>query len=113
MASSEVFYAPSVAVVNCCKKDELVQTADHYGIMVAKKNRKEEIRRELFEQGVLQEEELGAAAVESAPMPLSVTMVVQMVGRIFEQQKELLVIQFEQENLHLKVDRDKNLSRKE
>lgn len=35
---------PTVAFANGCKKDQLVQIADHYGIAVAEKKCKEEIR---------------------------------------------------------------------
>ncbi|KAI9535880.1 hypothetical protein NQZ68_039245 [Dissostichus eleginoides] len=49
----------------------------------------------LFEQGVLQKSESGAAGV--------VPVVVQTAGLMFEQQKELLAMQFEQEKLQLEL----------
>lgn len=89
--------------INGCEKDQLVEMADHYGIVVAAKNRKEEIRKavllSLFERGVLHKSELDAAAAVPAKMPVSVPAVVQTAGLTFEQQKELLALQFEQEML--------------
>ncbi|KAI9548321.1 hypothetical protein NQZ68_010541 [Dissostichus eleginoides] len=51
----------------------------------------------LFEQGVLQKSEFGAAGV--------VPVVVQTAGLTVEQQRELLAMQFEQEKLRLEEDR--------
>ncbi|KAI9538397.1 hypothetical protein NQZ68_014141 [Dissostichus eleginoides] len=63
--------------------------------------RKDEIKAvivsSLFEQGVLQKSEFGAAGV--------VPVVVQTAGLMFGQQKELLAMQFEQEKLRLEEDR--------
>ncbi|KAI9535310.1 hypothetical protein NQZ68_002864 [Dissostichus eleginoides] len=51
----------------------------------------------LFEQGVLQKSEFGVAGV--------VPVVVQTAGLTFEQQKELLAMQFEQEKLVLRLEK--------
>ena len=51
----------------------------------------------LFEQGVLQKSESGATGV--------VPVVVQTAGLTFEQQKELLAMQFEQEKLELRLEK--------
>ncbi|KAI9536171.1 hypothetical protein NQZ68_036269 [Dissostichus eleginoides] len=53
----------------------------------------------LFEQGVLQKSEFGAAGV--------VPVVVQTAGLTFEQQKELLAMQFEQDRLQLRLEEDR------
>ncbi|KAI9537666.1 hypothetical protein NQZ68_022327 [Dissostichus eleginoides] len=86
---------------NDCKKAQLVDIAEHYKIAVVGSKRKDEIKTvivsSLFEQGVLQKSEFGAAGV--------VPVVVQTAGLTFEQQKELLAMQFEQEKLRLEEDK--------
>ena len=63
-----------LAFVNDCEKDQLVQIADCYGIIVAEKKRKNEITvwlnavlSSLFEQDVLQKNEFlsGHSCVDS------------------------------------------------
>lgn len=95
MASfSELFKIPTVGFVNTCKKEELLEIADHYSIVVAGKSRKAEIQKtilkSLFDQGVLPEGE-----VKQVPVPISV----QTTNLTFKQQKELLLLQYEQERL--------------
>ncbi|KAI9538348.1 hypothetical protein NQZ68_016390, partial [Dissostichus eleginoides] len=67
----------------------------------SRSKRKDEIKAvivsSLFEQGVLQKSEFGVAGV--------VPVVVQTAGLTFEQQKELLAMQFEQEKLRLEEER--------
>ncbi|KAI9536021.1 hypothetical protein NQZ68_038082 [Dissostichus eleginoides] len=102
MASLSAFVdAPSVSFLDDCKKAQLVEIAEHYKIAVVGSKRKDEIKAvivsSLFEQGVLQKSEFGVAGV--------VPVVVQTAGLTFEQQKELLAMQFEQEKLRLEEDR--------
>ncbi|KAI9533265.1 hypothetical protein NQZ68_025659 [Dissostichus eleginoides] len=99
MASLSAFVdAPSVSFLDDCKKAQLVDIAEHYKIAVVGSKRKDEIKAVIvssfFEQGVLQKSEFGAAGV--------VPVVVQTAGLTFEQQKELLAMQFEQEKLELR-----------
>ncbi|KAI9534216.1 hypothetical protein NQZ68_014512 [Dissostichus eleginoides] len=68
MASLSGFVdAPSVSFLDDCKKAQLVETAEHYKIAVVGSKRKDEIKTvivsSLFEQGVLQKSEFGAAGV--------------------------------------------------
>ncbi|KAI9538905.1 hypothetical protein NQZ68_008982 [Dissostichus eleginoides] len=102
MASLSAFVdAPSVSFLDDCKKAQLVDIAEHYKIAVVGSKRKDEIKAvivsSLFEQGVLQKSEFGVAGV--------VPVVVQTASLTFEQQKELLAMQFEQEKLRLEEDR--------
>ncbi|KAI9527350.1 hypothetical protein NQZ68_031488 [Dissostichus eleginoides] len=82
-------------------KAQLVDIAEHYKIAVVGSKQKDEIKAvivsSLFEKGVLQKSEFGAAGV--------VPVVVQTAGLTFGQQKELLAMQFEQEKLRLEEDR--------
>lgn len=75
----------------------MVDIAEHYKIAVVGSKRKDEIKAvivsSLFEQGVLQKSEFGAAGV----MPV----VVQTAGFTFEQQKELLAMQFRMQEMQL------------
>lgn len=110
MASlSEFLKSPTVAFVNGCKKDQLTAIADHYDIVVGK-GRKDEIRRTvldaLFDQGVLHKGE-----TEAGPDPLlfSVPAGLKAGNLTFEQQKELLVLQFEQEKLRRQMEIDEKL----
>ncbi|KAI9525923.1 hypothetical protein NQZ68_002471 [Dissostichus eleginoides] len=84
-----------------CKKAQLVDIAEHYKIAVVGSKRKDEIKAvivsSLFEQGVLQKSGFGAAGV--------VPVVVQTAGLTFEQQKELLAMQFEQEKLRFEQEK--------
>ncbi|KAI9517248.1 hypothetical protein NQZ68_008507 [Dissostichus eleginoides] len=100
MASLSAFVdAPSVSFLDDHKKAQLVDIAEHYKIAVVGSKRKDEIKAvivsSLFEQGVLQKSEFGAAGV--------VPVVVQTAGLTFEQQKELLAMQFEQDGLQLEL----------
>ncbi|KAI9522742.1 hypothetical protein NQZ68_033840 [Dissostichus eleginoides] len=99
MALSAFVDAPSVSFLDDCKKAQLVDIAEHYKIAVVGSKRKDEIKAvivsSLFEQGVLQKSEFGVAGV--------VPVVVQTAGLTFEQQKELLAMQFEQEKLRLEL----------
>ncbi|KAI9535308.1 hypothetical protein NQZ68_002862 [Dissostichus eleginoides] len=104
MASLSVFVdAPSVSFLDDCKKAQLVDIAGHYKIAVVGSKRKDEIKAvivsSLFEQGVLQKSEFGVAGV--------VPVVVQTAGLTFEQQKELLAMQFEQEKLELRLEQER------
>ncbi|KAI9514952.1 hypothetical protein NQZ68_028904 [Dissostichus eleginoides] len=104
MASLSAFMdAPSVSFLDDCKKAQLVDIAEHYKIAVVGSKRKNEIKAvivsSLFEQGVLQKSEFGAAGVGP--------VVVQTAGLTFEQQKELLAMQFEQEKLQLRFEQEK------
>ncbi|KAI9535605.1 hypothetical protein NQZ68_003159 [Dissostichus eleginoides] len=100
MASLSAFVdAPSVSLLDDCKKAQLVEIAEHYKIAIVGSNQKDEIKAvivsSLFEQGVLQKSESGAAGV--------VPVVVQTAGLTFEQQKVLLAMQFEQKKLQLEL----------
>ncbi|KAI9536307.1 hypothetical protein NQZ68_034864 [Dissostichus eleginoides] len=102
MASLSAFVdAPSVSFLDDCKKAQLVDIAEQYKIAVVGSKRKDEIKAvivsSLFEQGVLQKSEFGAAGV--------VPVVVQTAGLTFGQQKELLAMQFEQEKLRFEQEK--------
>ena len=91
--------APSVSFLDNCQKAQLVEIAEHYDIAVVGSKRKHDIKTvivsSLFEQGVLQKSESGAAGF--------VPVVVQTAGLTFEQQKELLAMQFDQQKLQLEM----------
>lgn len=100
MASvSEFFETPTLAFINKSKKAQLLEIIDHYGIVVEGKNPKDELREavlvSLFEGGILHKAELG---VESQPT-LAAPAVAPPTGLTFEQQKELLALQFDLEKL--------------
>ena len=102
MASLSAFVdAPSVSFLDDCQKAQLVEIAEHYNIAVVGSKRKDEIKAvivsSLSEQGVLQKSESGAAGV---------VPVVQTAGLRFEQQKELLAMQFNQ-TLELRIEQEK------
>ncbi|KAL7391567.1 hypothetical protein ABVT39_011203 [Epinephelus coioides] len=87
-----------------CTKEQLLNIAEHYGVVVAGSKRKDDIKETvlsyLFDQGILQKSELGAAEAESVAAQGSVLAGVQ-AGLSFEQQKELLAMQLQQEQLRL------------
>ncbi len=78
--------------------------ADHFGVTVAEKLHKDELRNvglsSLFDQGVLQGGEKGVCEAQLGPSPGSLTAAPHTAGLTFEQQKELLTSQFEQDKLH-------------
>ncbi|XP_034054293.1 uncharacterized protein LOC117534224 isoform X2 [Gymnodraco acuticeps] len=100
MASLSAFVdAPSVSFLDGCQKAQLIEIAEHYEIAVVGSKRKHDIKAvivsSLFERGVLQKSESGVAGVGP--------VVVQTAGLTFEQQKELLAMQFNQERLQLEM----------
>ena len=102
MASlSEFVKSPTVAFVNSCKKDQLLSIASHYGIDVPGKCHKEELKgvvlSYLFDQGVLHKSEV---EMELAPESESAPAVMEVAGFTFEQRKELLLLQYEQERMN-------------
>lgn len=76
---------------------------DYSGITVAEKLRKDELQTvvlsSLFDQGVLQGSEKGVREAQLGPSPGSWTAAPHTAGLTFEQQKELLTLQFEQDKL--------------
>ncbi|XP_034062115.1 uncharacterized protein LOC117539871 [Gymnodraco acuticeps] len=100
MASLSAFVdAPSVSFLDGCQKAQLIEISEHYEIAVVGSKRKDDIKAvivsSLFERGVLQKSESGVAGVGP--------VVVQTAGLTFEQQKELLAMQFNQERLQLEM----------
>lgn len=97
--------------VKSCKKDQLIEIANHYGIAVAENCHKEELVKtilpSLFDRRVLHKGELGWNPHPS--MLVSAPAAMQTAGLTFEQQKELLVLQFEQEELCKCLDRVEKL----
>jgi len=97
MASvSEFFDAPTAAFITSCTKEQLVQIADHYDINIMGKRQKEEIKADilasLLGKGVLK----GEVRLDSAGRaPVSLPMVAPDLT--FEQQRQLLVLQYEQQ----------------
>lgn len=69
--------------------------------VVGRRNARGEIKAEvlasLLEQGVFGRGEFCSDVAMLASVPVSVPAVVSMAGLTFEQQRELLVLQFEQE----------------
>lgn len=100
---SGFFDAPSVVFIEAGKKDDLFCIADHFGTTVAEKLHKDELQNmvlsSLFDQGVLQGNEKGVCEAQPGPNPGSWTAAPCTAGLIFEQQKELLTLQFEQDKL--------------
>lgn len=94
--------APLVAFIKACKKDELSGVADHFGI-VAGKLRKDELRNlvlsALVDQGVLPQSEKEVCEAQLGPSLESLAAAPHSPGWTFEQQKELLALQFEQDKL--------------
>lgn len=111
MASlSQFFAAPSESFLLNCQKKQLMQIAKHYGIKVSGISRKAEIcdviLTALTDKGVLGEEELQSGF----PVTLKPELVrVPFEGLTFEQRKELMVLQFEQEQVKLKVEIEKEI----
>lgn len=80
MDLSDFYEAPCAVFLDSCKKDQLVEIAEHYGIVLQEGLLKDELKMfvllSLFEMGVLQKEPAAepaaAAAVrpESAPVPV-------------------------------------------
>ncbi|KAM3582751.1 uncharacterized protein V6R79_025465, partial [Siganus canaliculatus] len=103
MASLAAFFeAPSVAFLKTCKKDELSRIADHFCITVPERVHKDELRdvivSSLFDQGVLQQREKEVSE-EQLSQKGSLKVASQVAELTFEQQKELLSMQLEQEKL--------------
>ncbi|KAM3611452.1 uncharacterized protein V6R79_018685 [Siganus canaliculatus] len=103
MASLAAFFeAPSVAFLKTCKKDELSRIADHFCITVPERVHKDELRdvivSSLFDQGVLQQREKEVSE-EHLSRKASLKVASQVAELTFEQQKELLSMQLEQEKL--------------
>ncbi|KAM3610731.1 uncharacterized protein V6R79_008142 [Siganus canaliculatus] len=103
MASLAAFFeAPSVAFLKTCKKDELSRIADHFGITVPERVHKDELRdvivSSLLDQGVLQQREKEVSE-DHLSRKASLKIASQVAELTFEQQKELLSMQLEQEKL--------------
>lgn len=94
MTSLSHFYkAPSAVFLDFCKKDQLVEIARHYDIVLQEGILKDELKRfilsSLFRMGVLQKDPVVAAAGPES--------VVQAAMLTYEEQKELLQLQLELE----------------
>lgn len=102
MASMSGFF-DTVAFVNARKKNQLVEIADHYGVVIAERSCKDELRTailfSLIERGLINTTELGG---KSGPMT-----VVQAASLTFEQQKELLALQLGQEKMRQDTEKIK------
>ncbi len=114
MDLSGFFEAPCAVFLDSCKKDQLVEIAEHYEIALQEGMLKDELKMfvllSLFERGVLQKEPAAepaaAAAVRSAFGSVGQVQVLS-----FEQQRELLLLQLELERTKLRVlDRDSRMS---
>lgn len=76
--------------MNSCRKAQLMEIADRYGIVVAEKSRKDELK-------------------ETVLLSLFERVLVQAASLTFEQQKELLSLQFEQEKLRRHMEREERI----
>lgn len=116
MDLSAFYDAPGAVFLDSCKKDQLVQIAEHYGIALQEGMLKDELKMfvllTLFEKGVLQKEPAAEPAAAAAVRSESASVSVGQVGVLsFEQQRELLQLQLELERTKLRVlDRHSRMS---
>ena len=110
MDLSDFYDAPSAVFLDTCKKDQLLEIAEHYDIVVREGMLKDELKvfvlLTLFEKGVLQKEPGAEPALTKPAVP------VRQEGALsFHQQRELLLLQLELEQTKLRVlDRDESRS---
>uniref|UniRef100_A0A674APU8 SCAN box domain-containing protein n=1 Tax=Salmo trutta TaxID=8032 RepID=A0A674APU8_SALTR len=115
MASNvdEFIRFPSEELLDLCTKEQLLKVAEHYKIEISDKRLKNSIRlilkANLMESGIL-DVTTGAAFAEDSPSPRYVTITAPSVSPsnlLFEQQKELLLLQQEHDREKLEYDRVK------
>uniref|UniRef100_A0A674B5F8 SCAN box domain-containing protein n=1 Tax=Salmo trutta TaxID=8032 RepID=A0A674B5F8_SALTR len=115
MASNvdEFIRFPSEELLDLCTKEQLLKVAEHYKIEISDKRLKNSIRlilkANLMESGIL-DVTTGAASAEDSPSPRYVTITAPSVSPsnlLFEQQKELLLLQQEHDREKLEYDRIK------
>jgi hypothetical protein len=106
---------PSEELLDVCTKEQLLKVAEHYKIEISDKRLKNSIRlilkANLMERGIL-DVTTGAASAEDSPSPRYVTITAPSVSPsslLFEQQKELLLLQIE----HDRVKYEKELEFKQ
>ena len=107
MASNvdEFIRFPSEELLELCTKEQLLKVAEHYKVEISDKCKKNSIRllmkANLMESGIL-EDTTGAASAEDSPSPRYVTITAPSVSPsslLFEQQKELLLLQLEHDRV--------------
>ena len=110
MDLSAFYEAPCAVFLDSCKKDQLVEIAEHYGIVLQEGMLKDELKMfvllTLFEEGVLQKKpaaEPAAAAVDAVKAESASGSVRQAGVLSFEQQERLLQLQLELERTKLRV----------
>ena len=107
MAKSKAFIAAlSEEALERCTKEQLLKISEHYAVVVEdmclKENIKVALKLNLVEMGVM-------TADPEVLSPVVTTILVQMQGLTFEQQKELLLIQMEQEKCKQELEVKKQI----
>ncbi|XP_039534082.1 uncharacterized protein LOC120489683 isoform X3 [Pimephales promelas] len=98
----EFVSSPSHELLNGCTKEQLLSIAEHYEIVIKDKRLKENVKTalkiELIKQGILDIE------MEEKDVPIAPDL---KSNLSFEQQKELLLLQMDHENIKLRAEQGK------
>lgn len=110
MASLSEFYdAPFEGFLGGCTKEQLFQIAGHYAIEVDEKKRKGEVRdivlSALREMGVFGAGET-SSDIATLGVPVSARVSISGPELTFEQRKELMMLQIEQDKLRFQAERE-------
>lgn len=107
MASIDDFVqAPSDELLDEFTKDQLLDLAKHYQVVTSSRNKgavKSEVRKALVDLGVLMDEDKVDPSLAGAPAPPPVNV----TGLSFDQQKQLLELQWQRDKWAAEVEREK------